>query len=42
MFPNLNPWLALFSAFVVALVVCNRMTPPVKRFAERRHGHSEG
>ena len=29
MFPNLNPWLALFSAFVVALVVCNRMTPPV-------------
>lgn len=35
MFPNLNPWLALFSAFVVALVVCNRMTPPVKRFAER-------
>ena len=35
MFPNLNPWLTLFSAFVVALVVCNRMTPPVKRFAER-------
>ncbi len=35
MFPNLNPWIALFSAFVVSLVVCNRMTPPVKRFAER-------
>ena len=35
MFPNLNPWLTLFSAFVVALAVCNRMTPPVKGFAER-------
>ena len=35
MFPNLNPWVTLFSAFVVALVVCNRMTPPVKTFAER-------
>ncbi len=35
MFPNLNPWIALFSAFVVSLVVCNRMTPPVKGFAER-------
>ena len=34
MFPNFNPWIALFSAFVVALVVCNLMTPPVKRFAE--------
>ncbi len=35
MFPNINPWVGLFSAFVVALVVCNRMTPPVKDFAER-------
>ena len=35
MFPNLNPLITLFSAFVVALVVCNRMTPPVKGFAER-------
>jgi len=35
MFPNLTPWMALFCAFVIALVVCNRMTPPVKRFAER-------
>jgi len=35
MFPNLNPWITLFSAFVVALVVCNRMTPPVIGFAER-------
>ena len=35
MFPNLNPWVALFSAFVVSLVICNRMTPPVKGFAER-------
>ena len=35
MFPNLNPWSALSCAFLVALLVCNRMTPPVKRFAER-------
>ena len=35
MFPNLNPWITLFSAFVVSLAVCNRMTPPVKGFAER-------
>ena len=35
MFPNLNPWLTLELSFAVALVVCNRMTPPVKRFAER-------
>ena len=35
MFPSINPWLALELSFAVALVVCNRMTPPVKRFAER-------
>ncbi len=35
MFPNINFWLALAITFVIALVVCNRMTPPVKRFAER-------
>ncbi len=35
MFPNLNPWTTFSAAFVIALVVCNRMTPPVKRFAER-------
>ena len=35
MFPNLDSWLALGLSFALALVVCNRMTPPVKRFAER-------
>lgn len=35
MFPNLNSWLTMELAFVISLVVCNRMTPPVKRFAER-------
>ena len=35
MFPNLNPWITIELAFLVALLVCNRMTPPVKRFAER-------
>ena len=35
MFPNINSWLALGLSFILALAVCNRMTPPVKRFAER-------
>ena len=35
MFPNINFWLAFAITFAIALVVCNRMTPPVKRFAER-------
>ena len=35
MFPNINFWLALAITFLLALVVCNRMTPPVKHFAER-------
>ncbi len=35
MFSELSPWLTLALAFVVSFFVSYRMTPPVKRFAEK-------